>query len=126
MDVATLASAWPTLTPQRMTPLTRGANNAVYLVDADSGRYVLRIYRNHTDSARLDAEYQILFALQSAGLSFAIPAPISTADGQYHTQLSDAEHSGQIAALFPWLPGGHPDRQDTAAAFGAAVALGQL
>jgi len=31
-----------------------------------------------------------------------------------------------LAALFPWLPGDHPDRQDTAAAFGAAVALGQL
>ena len=77
MDFDALASAWPALAPQRLTPLTRGANNAAYLVDADSGRYVLRIYRNHADSARLDAEYQILFALQSAGLPFAIPAPIA-------------------------------------------------
>jgi homoserine kinase type II len=126
MDFTTLTSAWPALAPQRLTPLTHGANNAVYLIDADSGRYVLRIYRNHADAARLDAEYQILFALRDAALPFAIPAPIATIDGQYHTQLSDAEHSGQIAALFPWLPGDHPDRQDTAAAFGAAVALGQL
>ena len=126
MDFDALASAWPALAPQRLTPLTRGANNAAYLVDADSGRYVLRIYYNHADSARLDAEYQILFALQSAGLPFAIPAPIFTADGRYHTYLTDSDNKGRLAALFPWLPGDHPDRQDTAAAFGAAVALGQL
>lgn len=126
MDVAALASAWPTLTPHQMTPLTHGANNVVYLVDADSGRYVLRIYRNHTDAARLDAEYQILRALQRVKLPFAIPAPIATMDSQYHIEMSDAEYGRQIAALFPWLPGSHPDRQDTAAAFGAAVALGQL
>jgi homoserine kinase type II len=109
-----------------MTPLTHGANNAVYLVDADSGRYVLRIYRNHGDIARLDAEFSILRALQSPRLPFAISAPIATVDGRYHIEMSDAEYSSQIAALFPWLPGDHPDRQDTAAAFGAAVALGQL
>ena len=128
MDVAALIGVWPALAsaPQQMTPLTHGANNTVYLIDADSGRYVLRIYRNHTDTARLDAEYQILFALQRAGLSFAIPAPIATVDGQYYVQIADAEQSGQIAALFPWLPGGHPQRQNTAAAFGAEVALGQL
>lgn len=128
MDFTVLASAWPALapTPQRITPLTQGANNTVYLIDVDSGRYVLRIYRNHTDTARLDAEYQILLALQRAGLPFTIPAPIATADGQYHIEISEAEQSGQLATLFPWLPGAHPDRQDTAAAFGAAVALGQL
>lgn len=128
MDVAALIGVWPALTPapQRITPLTQGANNTVYLIDADSGRYVLRIYRNHADIARLDAEYQILFALQRAGLPFTIPAPIAAADGQYYVQIADAEQSGQIAALFPWLPGAHPDREDTAAAFGAAVALGQL
>lgn len=126
MDLTVLASAWRTLAPQQMTPLTHGANNAVYLVDADSGRYVLRIYRNHGDIARLDTEYQILRALQSPRLPFAIPAPIATADGQYHIEISDAEHRDLIAALFPWLSGNHPDRQDTAAAFGAAVALGQL
>jgi len=126
MDFDALASAWPALAPRRLTPLTRGANNAAYLVDADSGRYVLRIYRNHADSARLDAEYQILFALQSAGLPFAVPAPIFTADGQCHTYHTDADNKSHLAALFPWLPGDHPDRQDTAAAFGAAVALGQL
>ena len=126
MDFTVLVSAWPTLTPQRLTPLTHGANNAVYLVDADSSRYVLRIYRNHADAARLDAEYQSLFALQNAGLPFAIPAPVATIDGQYHIKISDAEYGRQIAALFPWLPGDHPQRQDTAAAFGAAIALGQL
>jgi homoserine kinase type II len=126
MDMLKLTREWPVIVPQRMTPLTRGANNAVYLVDADSGRYVLRVYRNHADTARLDAEFQILLALQSAGLPFAIPAPTATADGQYHIEIADAERSDQIAALFPWLPGDHPQRQDTAAAFGAAVALGQL
>ncbi len=126
MDVAALVGAWPALAPQRMTLLTRGANNVVYLVDADSGRYVLRIYRNHADATRLDAEFQILLALQNMGLPFAIPAPIATAAGHYHIEISDAEQRSQMATLFPWLLGGHPDRQDTAAAFGAAVALGQL
>ncbi|HEY7340538.1 MAG TPA: phosphotransferase [Ktedonobacterales bacterium] len=126
MDFAALVGAWPALVSQRMTPLTRGANNAVYLVDADSGRYVLRVYHNHADAARLDAEFQILLALQHAGLPFAIPSPVATADGQYYTRFADADQRGQMAALFPWLPGDHPDRRDTAAAFGAAVALGQL
>jgi homoserine kinase type II len=128
MDVATLIGVWPalTLTLQRVTPLTHRANNAVYLVDADSGRYVLRVYHNHTDVARLDAEFMILLALQHAGLPFAIPAPIATSGGRYYTRFTDAEQRGHMAALFPWLPGDHPDRQDIAAAFGAAVALGQL
>src|SRR5690349_12289160 len=100
MDFAALTSAWPALALQQVTPLTCGANNAVYLVDADSGRYVLRIYRNHADTARLDAECQILLALQRARLPFAIPAPIATADGQYHIEISDAEYGRQMGALF--------------------------
>ncbi len=126
MDIAALTRAWPALAPQRITPLICGANNAVYLIDADGGRYVLRVYHNHADAARLDAEFQILLALQHAGLPFAIPAPVASADEQYYTRFTDAEQRGQIAALFPWLPGAHPQRQDRAAAFGAAVALGQL
>ena len=126
IDFTALIGAWPIPTPQRVTPLTRGANNAVYRLDAGGLHYVLHIYRNHADATRLDAEYQILFALQHARLPFVIPAPIAAVDGQFYTHLSDAEHGRQIAALFPWASGDHPQRQDTAAAFAAAVALGQL
>lgn len=126
MDFTALTSAWPIPVPQRVSLLTRGANNAVYQVDTDSSHYVLRIYRNHADATRLNAEYQILFTLQHVGLPFAIPAPIATVDGRFYTHLSDAEYGHQIAALFPWLSGDHPQWQDIAAAFAAAVALGQL
>ena len=53
MDVAALIGVWPALTPapQRITPLTQGASNTLYLIDADGGRYVLHIYRNHADIA---------------------------------------------------------------------------
>lgn len=126
MDFTAISSAWAVPAPTQVASLTRGANNAVYRIDAGSVQYVLRIYRNHADAARLDVEYQILMALRNARLPFAIPAPIATVDGQFYTYFSDAEHGPQIAALFPWAPGDHPRREDEAAAFAAAVALGQL
>lgn len=126
MDFTAIISTWPIPTPNQVSQLTRGANNSVYLVDAGDSRYVLRIYRNHADAARLDVEYQILIALQRARLPFAIPAPVATVDGLFYTYVSDADYGRQIAALFPWEPGGHPQRQDIAAAFAAAVALGRL
>jgi len=64
--------------------------------------------------------------MRQARLPFAIPAPIATVDSQFYTYFSDAEYGRQIAALFPCAPGDHPQRYDSAAAFAAAVALGQL
>src|SRR6185312_13973529 len=117
MDFTAIISAWPVPAPQRVSPLTRGANNSVYLIDTGNPRYVLRIYRNHADAARLDVEFQILIAMRQARLPFAIPAPIATVNSQFYTYFSDAEYGRQIAALFPCAPGDHPQRHDSAAAF---------
>jgi len=63
MDMTPIMRAWPAVAPRIAEQLTAGANNTVYLVDGNAGRYVLRVYRNHADSARLASEYKILRAL---------------------------------------------------------------
>ena len=125
-DTAAVTLAWPHLTPYRTRPLTRGANNTAYLIDGNAGRFVLRMYRNHADVARLSAEFEILRALQQAPLPFAIPAPIATVDGQLYIEYSDAQHGDRLAALFPLLPGKLPNRHDAVLAHAAGEALGQL
>lgn len=126
MDTAALMRAWPELIAPRLTPLTTGANNIVYLVDGSAGQYVLRLYRNHADIARLAAEQAILRALQHTKLPFAVPAPIAAIDGQYWVQISDNTLGNALATLSPFLPGSPPDRHDLSAAHAAGETLGAL
>ena len=80
--LSSLSSTWDLQGPFSVRLLAEGStNNSVYLVETSAGsRYVVRLYRNHIDSARLNFEHAVLTALNSQGLSFALPLPIPTRD----------------------------------------------
>ena len=87
-------------------PTSGGVNNIVQYVDTPSGdKYVLRIYNNGFNSARVNFEMAILDQLRSMDLSFMIPTTIrSLEDGQSHVKLSN----GADATLFCLIPGTLP------------------
>ncbi len=70
MDLTLLQRAWGIGGPWRAEPLTRGTNNLVQRVGTPTGVYVLRIYSNTTDAARLRFERDVLAQLTETRTSF--------------------------------------------------------
>jgi Ser/Thr protein kinase RdoA (MazF antagonist) len=120
-----LERAWGIAGPWRTEPLTRGTNNLVQRVEAPTGSYVLRVYSNTTDAARLRFERDVLAQLTAAHLPFALPTPLSTLDGAYFLDV-DTEHGHALATLTPYIPGQPPDRDNLDQATAAGEALGRL
>ncbi|PGV53812.1 phosphotransferase [Bacillus sp. AFS037270] len=65
-----------------MLPGPSGENNTTVFILANSEQYVLRIYRTHRDEDKVNYEHAVLLALKERSLSFSIPVPMSTKDGQ--------------------------------------------
>jgi homoserine kinase type II len=128
MNFTAVQSAWALAGTMQLSPLTHGTNNAVWRVRTPAGDYVLRVYRNHGELARLRFEHAVLLQLQAAGLPFAVPAPLPTASGEYFAWLAreDTEHGEALATLTALIPGEHPRRDDLAQAEAAGEALGLL
>jgi len=97
----TLLRAWDLQEPVEVRPVTAGTNNTSYFIGDD---FVLRIHRN---KGFLDYEHAVLRALR--GLSFAVPVPVPTVDGQ---SVVEGELDGQVvlASLARRIPGEHPQR----------------
>jgi homoserine kinase type II len=125
---ATLAPAWAIPGPWRLTALAGGTNNRVYRVATPApGRdYVLRVYENHMDAARLRYESAILVALEAQPLPFAVPAPIPTRSGEPFARLPDAMGGAALATLTPFFRGDHPDPGDQVRTEAAGRALATL
>jgi Ser/Thr protein kinase RdoA (MazF antagonist) len=125
VDLALLQRAWGIAGPWRAEPLTRGTNNLVQRVETPTGAYVLRIYSNTTDAARLSFERAVLAQLAEALLPFALPTPLPTVHGAYFLDVK-TEQGHVLATLTPYIPGQPPDRDNLDQARGAGEALGQL
>jgi homoserine kinase type II len=131
MELASLQDAWPQTgawlaQPQ---PLTRGTNNLMYRVEAAQGAFALRVSGEHVDLRRLRFEHDILSQLDAAGLPFALPTLLLTAQGELAArmeQTADATGEPALATLTPLITGEHPQRDDLAQAVGAGEALGLL
>lgn len=127
LDLRDIWHAWPVPGPWRLTPLTGGANNRVYRVEAPGARqYVLRVLLNHADEDRLRAECVILAALTEANLPFAVPMPLLTREGLPFLKLEPPGGPVRLLVLADFFAGEHPHRDDAALAEGAASALGML
>lgn len=103
-----LVDTWPLSGPVIVLPEESGTNNVTRRVETPEGRYVLRVYRNTRDPARVRYEHAVLLGLQGLRMSFRVPAPVPTRDGTTVARTRD----GLLAALFPLLPGAPPDRTD--------------
>ncbi len=117
---------WNLSGPLSFQPVAGGTNNSVQLVETSSGSYVVRLYRNHTDPARLRFEHAVLTALETLQLPFAVPAPIPTNTGERYTWLKAGEGSNILVTLTALIPGREPAGSDLEAADAAGEALGSL
>lgn len=124
---ARVAPAWAIPGPQRLTPLAGGTNNRIYRVESsEQGTYVLRVYENHADAARLRYEGALLAALEDQHLPFAVPAPLPTRAGEPFHRFSDAAGGDALATLTPFFPGDSADHGDLAQTEAAGRALATL
>lgn len=96
-----LLRVWDLREPVQVRPVTAGTNNTSYYLGDD---FVLRIHKN---KGFLEYEHAVLRALR--GLSFAVPVPVPTVDGQ---SVVEGELDGQVvlASLARRIPGEHPQR----------------
>lgn len=115
-----LLAAWDLASPVAVQPAGSGENNLTVVVETPRGDYLLRRYLNTADVARVVYEHALLRQLATADLPFAVPAPVPARDGQ--TFL--ATPGGELAALYPRIPGVRPERgnQRHLRAVGAALA----
>lgn len=119
--IGRLLAAWRLPEPTDVRRPQGGTNNVVLIVDAGASSYVLRIYQNLTQQ-RIAAEHRLLDALAGAGLPFAVPQPIPTAEGRTYVETTD----GSTAALFRYLPGRTADGGSLAELERAGEALALL
>jgi Ser/Thr protein kinase RdoA (MazF antagonist) len=72
-----------------------------YVTLTNGTKYVLRIYNNGLNSARVSFEHRVLDGLRNEKFSFALPIAERSLDGRMHVFLS----SGAEACLFKFIPG---------------------
>jgi Ser/Thr protein kinase RdoA (MazF antagonist) len=96
----------------------QGVNNTSAGVRTGGGDFIWKMHTSYDDLAAIQCEQHLLQWLAGAGLSFAVPVPIATRDGD----LLYAGTEGWVS-LTPWLPGKRLEhsRLDQVQAFGAAV-----
>lgn len=92
------AGSWETWVGQS------GANNTTRFVRVDDVQYVLRVYETHQDEAKVQYEHAILVALAEMPLTFSIPQPVQSRDGNTIVRTK----AGKIAGLFRFLDGVNP------------------
>src|SRR5262249_35748360 len=110
--------AWALLGPLRVASLASGTNNLVQRVQTPTGDYVLHVYRNHAEPARLRSDQTVLAGLDATGLPFAVPVPIPTRTSALYAQLpgEDGTDDLALATLAVFIPGEPPRRDDLAQA----------
>jgi hypothetical protein len=92
--------------PTTCTPTSGGVNNMVNYVETGEGeKYILRIYNNGKNSARVKFEHEVLRQLGDQKLSFQIPSTLpSLEEKKAHVLLSN----GAEACIFHIIPGSLP------------------
>ncbi len=99
-DVDAILDAWVLPRPRATTKAEGGNQNTTLFVSCPAGEFVLRVYSNVADPARQRFEHELLQKLASAELSFAIPRPVPSEDGDTLRVVD-----GHLAVLFARIPG---------------------
>src|SRR5487761_2189061 len=125
MDLTPFLRDWPFLRGGQSQPLMLGTNNRMWRVTTASGAYALRLADAQLSPSRISFEYNILSQLRAAGLPFALPVPLLSAQGAPYARIQTVE-GASLAVLTPFIPGAHPRRDDLAQTESAGAALAQL
>ncbi|MBM7563325.1 phosphotransferase [Paenibacillus sacheonensis] len=117
-----IVKRYPLREPLRIEREESGMNNTTRMIYAANGRFVLRIYDNHRDSAIAGIEHAILSTLQEEGLSFKVPNPAVNREGMTITKGPDAK----LAAVFRYIAGDRPTAEIPSHIEGLGRAAGEL
>lgn len=99
-DVDEMLDAWRLSRPRVTAKAEGGYQNTTLLVSCADGEFVLRVYSNVVDPARQRFEHELLRRLGSAELSFAVPRPLPSDDGDTLRVVD-----GRLAVLFAHIAG---------------------
>lgn len=115
-------SAYPLTPPFTAFALSAaGINNRTLGIRSGEGDFVWKVYQTHTDPAAIRYEHRLLTWLAGRELSFAVPAPLPTTDGDTLVATPDG-----WGALFPRIPGAPPDHGQIEEIRAVGAALGEL
>jgi Ser/Thr protein kinase RdoA (MazF antagonist) len=120
-DVDTILDVWGLPRPRVVARAMGGYQNNTLLVSCDSGEFVLRVYSNVVDPARQRFEHELLRRLATAELSFAVPHPLPSDDGDALRVVG-----GRLAVLFARIPGETLPKDGGGYIGRAAAALAEL
>lgn len=99
-DPDAILDAWRLPRPRVTARAEGGYQNTTLFVSCEDGEFVLRVYSNVDDPARQRFEHELLRRLASAELSFAVPRPLPSDDGDTLRVVG-----GRLAVLFARIPG---------------------
>jgi homoserine kinase type II len=89
----------------KFAPTSGGVNNIMQYVEDSAGKkYLVRVYNNGLNSARVKFEHDVLNQVRPKKLSVKIPTTIPSLKGETYVKLSN----GAEACLFEWIPGKLP------------------
>jgi Ser/Thr protein kinase RdoA (MazF antagonist) len=95
-----ILDAWRLPRPRVTVKAEGGYQNTTILVSCASGEFVLRVYSNVVEPARQRFEHELLQKLASADLSFGVPRPVPSDDGETLRVVD-----GRLAVLFTRIAG---------------------
>jgi Ser/Thr protein kinase RdoA (MazF antagonist) len=112
---------WPAYSG-RLEKYPGGWNNTTFFVEGNGYKGIFRIYETHKDRAKIRFEHAVLEELQHQPLSFKVPVPVRTADGDTLVQLGIDEV--KYACLFDYIEGAQATDNDVRfiRSFGEAAA----
>lgn len=120
-DLDAICDRWALPRPRTFAPTQAGYQNITRFVSCESGEYVLRVYTNVANAAHQRFEHELLGRLGAAGLSFEVPQPLPSDDGD---TLQNVD--GRLAALFARIDGEPLPKDGGGYQAQAAAALAEL
>lgn len=121
IDLDAVCDVWQLPRPRSYAPTAGGYQNLTRYVSCAAGEFVLRLYRNVSESARQRFEHELLARLRAAELSFAVPRPLPSDDGDTLRVVD-----GRLAALFARITGTPLEKDGGSYVERAASALAEL
>jgi homoserine kinase type II len=120
-DLDAILDVWALPRPRAFAPTEGGYQNLTRYVSCAAGEFVLRVHTNVTDPARQRFEHALLRRLADAELSFALPRPLPSDNGDTLRVVD-----GHVAALWARIPGAPLPKDGGAHVTKAAAALAEL
>ena len=123
-NVVELLNAWSFIGAS-IRPTNLGTVNKTFFVEAQAGKFILKVYNDSITTAQIQYEHSLLTYLEKANLSFTVPTPIPTLTDE--TLLMVNHHDSQLRmALLPFILGQQADRKNIAHTYAVGQALGEL